>query len=472
MTVDLAQPVEPLDRLGPVHFIAIGGAGMSGIARLYLDRGLTVSGSDQSDSDELRALAAAGARVWVGHEAARLGPVETAVVSSAIRSDNVEYEALRDRGVRLWHRSTALAALMLGRTGVAVAGTHGKTTTTGMIVTALTGLGRDPGYVIGSTLATSGQAAALGTGPEFVVEADESDGSFVNYPAQLAVITNIDQAGDHLDHWRTAEAYQAGFAEFARGPQVEQVVISADDPGAAGLLADLRAEGRSVTSFGFSPTADVRLTEPVLNGLHPTAQLQLPGAAASWPLRLSVPGKHNLLNAAAAVAAGLALGAEPSDLVSTLADFRGTARRFEFKGEIDGITVVDDYAHHPTEIAATVAAARTVADGRRLVAAFQPHLFSRTRDLADQLGASLAAVDALVVTDIYPAREAPLPGVTGQLVAQAADRHGLSAIYQPQLSEVAATLRQLVQPGDLVLTLGAGSITTVGPALLMALGAA
>jgi UDP-N-acetylmuramate--alanine ligase len=467
--VTLRQPVPllPVGALGRVHFIAIGGTGMSGVARLYLESGVAVTGSDQADSAELRALAAAGADVWVGHDAARMGRPDTVVFSTAIKESNPEYAAAVAQGARLWHRSTALAALMLGRRGLAVAGTHGKTTTSGMVVTALAAAGLDPSYCIGSPLA-GGTSAELGAGEWFAVEADESDGSFLQYPAELAIVTTLD--ADHLDNWGTPEHYRAGFGRFTRGEGVRWVVASADDPGARALAESLRADGRHVVTFGAAADADVRLTNIELKGLTPSATLQDDGVTVD--LTLQVPGRHNLQNAAAAFAAGLLLGASPAALAAGLHSFRGTSRRFEPKGVAAGVAVFDDYAHHPAEIAATLAAARSVlAPPGRLIAAFQPHLFSRTQQFAHEFGAALAAADVAVVTDVYPAREAPVPGVTGELVADAVADCGGTVTYVPELDAVAPALAALARPGDLVLTLGAGSITNLGPEVVALLEA-
>ncbi|MDR1264540.1 MAG: UDP-N-acetylmuramate--L-alanine ligase [Propionibacteriaceae bacterium] len=455
--------------LGRIHFIGVGGAGVSGLARLYHDLGATVSGSDQADSPLLDALAAAGLRVWAGHDAARMnlaGRPDTVVYSSAVPPDDIELAAARAGGARLWRRATALARLAKGRRTVAVAGSHGKTTTTAMVVAALTAAGRDPGFVIGATLASDGRGAAWGRDREFVIEADESDGSFLEYPAEIAVITTID--ADHLDHWGTVEAYRAGFESFATGPAVRLVVAGADDPGAAWLADRLRAQGRPVVTYGQAPGADWRLSRPSLDGLRPSAQL----TTADWSgrLQLAVPGIHNLANAAAAVAVGAALGADPAALTAGLADFPGTERRFQPRGQAGGVTVFDDYAHHPTELRATLAAARTVTRGR-VVVAFQPHLFSRTRDFADGFGAALAQADQVVVSDVYPAREQPLPGVSGALVAQAVADHGGQVVYVERLGDLALALAGLARPGDLVLLAGAGSITTVADDLLARLAA-
>jgi UDP-N-acetylmuramate--alanine ligase len=467
------QPILPVDELGAVHFIAIGGAGMSGVAQLYLELGRPVSGSDQADSPELGRLAAAGAEVWVGHDASRLGPVDTVVVSTAIPPDNVELVEARRRGLRIWHRSTALAALTLGSATIAVAGTHGKTTTSAMIVRALNGAGLDPSYVIGARLAETGQSAHLGRpAPDrpavFVVEADESDGSFLQYPSQIQVVPSVE--ADHLDNWGSAEAYRAGFERFVRGPSVTQVICSGDEPGAAALAQGLAEESRPVWTYGESAGCRLRLSQLASAGLDSSAWLRTPDW--SGRLRLAVPGRHNLHNAAAAVAAGLSQGCAAADLVGGLADFRGAGRRFELVGRAGGVTVYDDYAHHPTEVAVTLAAAREVAAGARLVALFQPHLFTRTRDWADQFGAALAAADLVLVCDVYPARERPIAGVSGRLVADAAHRHGAAVLYRPSLDQAVQSLADLVRPGDLVLTLGAGDVTTAGPRLLRRRGQA
>jgi UDP-N-acetylmuramate--alanine ligase len=325
-----------------------------------------------------------------------------------------------------------------------------------MIVTALQGAGLDPSYCVGSVLANTGRSAGLGAGDCFVVEADESDGTFLQYPAEIVVVTNI--GVDHLDNWVTPAAYRAGFGRFARGQGVAWVVASADDAGSAELADELAAEGRRVVTFGVGRGAD-RGQAPVP---APRDVGQAEGPVPDRPLL--VPGRHPLHTALGALAVGEILGADRAALVAALEGFRGTARRFEAKGSVGGIDVYDDYAHHPDEITATLEAARTL-HPNRVIAAFQPHLFTRTRDFAGQFGAALAAADIVVVTDVYPAREAPLPGVTGELVADAVHDHGGVVTYVPDLADVPAALAALARPGDLVLTLGAGSITRAGPQL-------
>ncbi|MFZ1284255.1 MAG: UDP-N-acetylmuramate--L-alanine ligase [Propionicimonas sp.] len=462
-------PLLPATEVGDVHFIAIGGAGMSGIATAYAELGVRVSGSDQADSAALRELQARGIDARVGHDPANLGTAATVVISSAVRETNVELAEARRRGLRIWHRSAGLAALMVHRTGIAVTGTHGKTTTSAMTAVLLAETGADPSYVIGSPLTSSGTSAHLGGGEAFVVEADESDGSFLQYPARIVVITNIE--ADHLDNWGTAEAYAAGFAELTRAAGVEAVVLSADDPGTRVLIDPLRAAGKQVVTVGESWDADVRLEGLSFSGARASAHLHADGDQG--PLSLVVPGRYNLLNAAAAYAVGRLLGIDGARLRQAATAFDGTDRRFQRVGEVNGVTVIDDYAHHPTEVVATLTAARVLAGAGRLVACFQPHLFTRTRDFAGQFARALSLADVIVVLGIYAAREDPIPGVTGHLVIDALE--GISQLetihYVEEMSEAPGLLAGLVTPGDLVVTLGAGDVTRVGPALVGLLAA-
>lgn len=470
MTTNLVQPVPnpDLSDVRHAHFMAVCGAGMSPIAHLMAARGVEVDGCDRSESPVADGLRADGVGVTAGHDPAHLAGVDTVVVSSAIRADNPELAAARRLGLTVWHRSAALAALMAGYQGVAVSGTHGKSTTSAMIAGALRGV--DPSFVIGAPLITTG--SSHGAGREqgvFVIEADESDGSFLQYAPQVVAITNIDV--DHLDRWGTREAYAAGFAELAAGPTVRRAVLSADDPGAAALAATLDAS----LTFGENPAAVVRLADVELTGLTGRATVVWPGG--SGRLNLRVPGRHNLHDAAAAVATALALrdlgvGVDMDDVLAALADYRGIARRFQVVGQARGVTLVDDYAHHPAEIRASIAAARAaIGPGQRLVACFQPHLYSRTRDFADDFGQALAGADLVCVLDVYAAREDPIPGVTGELVADAAKAHGAVTRYVPTIAEAVSALADLIdgpvlRGGDLVMTLGAGNVTAVAPALL------
>jgi UDP-N-acetylmuramate--alanine ligase len=467
----------PLEELGRVHFVGIGGAGMSGIARIMLARGVEVSGSDTSaDSAAVAELAALGARVHVGHAAGQLGAADTLVVSSAIRADNPELVEANGRGLRVLHRAAALASLMVGRVVIAVTGTHGKTSTTSMITTVLLETGADPAYAIGGVLAATGIGAADGSGASFVAEADESDGSFLMYAPDLAVVTNVES--DHLDNYGTEAAYRASFTAFlGRIKPGGLLVTCADDPGARDLAAQAAALGLRMVSYGESADADYRVsgvaTDGMATALAISAEPRRPAGDSKpgsfgridFDLRLRVPGHHYALNAAAAFAAAVELGIEPERVAAALATYRGAARRLEPKGEAGGVLVLDTYAHHPTELAADLNAARAIVAGRgRVIAVFQPHLFSRTRIFAAEFGAALGLADEAVVLDVYAAREDPEPGVTGRLVADAVP--GGAARYVPDLGEVPKIVAALAAPGDLVLTMGAGDITKLGPLVL------
>lgn len=463
--------VIPAEQAGAVHLIAVGGAGMSGVAEMYHERGLAVSGCDRVDSPTLQQLADSGISTAVGHDASHLRGVDTVVVSSAIRADNPELVAAQARGLRIWHRSAALASLMLGRRGVSVAGAHGKTTTSAMTAVMLAQAGADPSYVIGSPLADTGHSAHLGSGEVFVVEADESDGSFLQYPTEIAVITNIEP--DHLDNWGSAQAYADGFRDFAHGAHVSCVVINADDAGARQLTEELLAAGKvRVVTYGEAADAEVRLSDLDFEGTHASAILHAEGEAHE--LRLQVPGRYNLANAAAAFATGRQLGLAAAPLLAGASRFTGTLRRFQLVAQPqighhgDPVRIYDDYAHHPTELRAALGAALRARGAGRLVACFQPHLYSRTRDFADEFGAALCLADVAVVTDVYGAREDPMPGVSGALVADAAQAHAAGRTqveYVADKAELPDRLAELVQPGDLVMTLGAGDVTLVGPLL-------
>ena len=466
----LVTPTEPvpLDELGRVHFVGIGGAGMSGIARIMLARGTEVSGSDSGASAALDELAALGARVHVGHAADQVGDADTLVVSSAIRDSNPELAEARRRGLRVLHRAAALASLMFGRRVIAVTGTHGKTTTTSMITTVLLDTGTGPAYAIGGLLAATGTGAADGPGGDFVAEADESDGSFLMYAPDVAVVTNIE--ADHLDNYGTEQAYRASFADFlAKVKPGGLLVTSADDPGTRDLAGVARALGVRVVTFGESADADYRVSRVTASGMETSLTIHHHSDNSKKPagaeLRLGVPGHHNALNAAAAFAAAVELGTSPALAATALAGFRGAARRLEPKGEAGGVQVLDSYAHHPTELAADLRAARGITGGRgRVIAVFQPHLYSRTRIFAAEFGAALGLADEVVVLDVYAAREDPEPGVTGKLVADAVP--GGAARYVAELGDIPKVIAALAAPGDLVLTMGAGDITRMGPLVL------
>ncbi|MBW8481021.1 UDP-N-acetylmuramate--L-alanine ligase [Actinomadura parmotrematis] len=457
----------PAAELGRVHFIAIGGAGMSGIARIMLKRGIAVSGSDAKESELLGQLADLGAKVHVGHDAAYLGDADTVVVSTAIRESNPELAAARARGLRVLHRSEALAALMAGRRAVAVAGTHGKTTTTSMLTVALQRAGADPSYCIGGQLVTTGLGADEGAGPVFVAEADESDGSFLRYTPAIAVVTNVE--ADHLDNYGGFEKVKENFAAFVDRVEAGGTLVAcADDPVVRELAGHARGRGLRVVTYGEAPDADLRVTGFTPRGLG--SEFEVTGAG---PVRLAVPGRHYALNAAAAIAVARELGADAGAVLAGLAAFGGAMRRLERKGEAGGVEVFDSYAHHPTELAADLAATRDYLaekGGGRIVAVFQPHLYSRTRFFAAEFGAALGAAEVAVVLDVYGAREDPEPGVTGALVADAVPA-GTATAYVPSGDDVPDAVAGLARPGDVVITLGAGDVTRLAPLILERLAA-
>jgi UDP-N-acetylmuramate--alanine ligase len=464
-------PAVPLDRLGRVHFVGIGGAGMSGIARIMLARGVWVSGSDRSPSAQLDELARLGATVYVGHAAEHVAGVDTVVTTpSAIGNRNLEIVAARELGIPVIPRAAALASIMTGKRGIAISGTHGKTTTTSMLTTVLRHSGADPSYVIGGILAETGLGADEGTGEWFVAEADESDGSFLMLSPAAAVVTCIE--AEHLDNYKDLAEIEATFAAFiGKLPEDGLLVAGRDDPRAAALAAAAAdARGLRVRTYGQSPDADYRVTG--VTGLGMATRLTVePGerAATTDPLTLTigVPGRHNALNATAAFAVAVELGVPPALAASGLAAYRGVGRRMEPKGEADGVRVLDSYAHHPTEIAADLTAAREVADGGQVIAVFQPHLYSRTRFFAAEFGAALGLADEALVLDVYAAREAPEPGVNGMLIVT--EVPGGRARFVPDPDAVPDVIAGLAKPGDLVLTMGAGDVTLLGPKIVAAL---
>jgi UDP-N-acetylmuramate--alanine ligase len=455
------------------HLVGVGGAGMSGIARILADRGFAVSGSDARDSPVLAGLAARGVRTAVGHREANLrllpGGPTAVVVSTAVRPDNPEVVAARAAGIPVVRRADALAALMSGYRGVCIAGTHGKTSTTSMLTVALQSAGADPSFAIGGELTGSGLGAHHGGGDIFVAEADESDGSFLSFSPHGAVITNLEP--DHLDHHGTAEAYTAVFDQFV--DRIEPggfLVACADDPGTAALLDRTRL--RRLIPYGRSESAAVRIVGEAAAGESVVRMAD----GREFELRPSVPGDHMLLNAVGALAAGVELGIDPQALADGLAGYTGVRRRFERKGSAGGVTVYDDYAHHPTEVAAQIAAARSVlgdlsgAGGGRLVVVFQPHLYSRTATFSDAFGRALAGADLVIVLDVYGAREDPQPGVTGELIASAIP-DGVAVLYHADRPTAAQFVTQALRSGDVVITMGAGDVTAIGPQLLTLLEA-
>lgn len=464
MKLPVPAEVPALDRLGVVHFVGIGGAGLSGIARIMMARGIVVSGSDAVASPTLDSLRALGATCHVGHAASHVAGADTVVVSTAVREDNPEVVEARRRGLRLWPRSAALVSVMAGRTVLAVAGTHGKTTTTSLLAVALRAAGADPSYAIGADLAASGDNAYVGSGDLFVAEADESDGSFLAYTPTGAVVTNID--ADHLDNWGTEAAYRAAFSAFLDTVVPAGFLVTCvDDRGAAELADEGTVRGLDVTRVGIGTDADVRAVDVRLHEAGSSFSVVRAGEVLTR-VELRIPGQHYVLDAALALATGVRLGFDADSLAAGMAEHVGTLRRMERKGESAGVRVYDSYAHHPTEIAADIEAARSVAGRDRLVVCFQPHLASRTRLFGAEMGAALSSADEVVVTDVYLAREQPQPGVSGRLVADAVSLPGARVHYEPALAAVPHLLADLAQAGDVVLTLGAGDVTTVGPRLL------
>ncbi|HTX29012.1 MAG TPA: UDP-N-acetylmuramate--L-alanine ligase [Streptosporangiaceae bacterium] len=466
----LITPTEPVPAvgLGRVHFTGIGGAGMSGIARIMLARGICVSGSDAMPSAVLDDLHAQGALVHVGHAGGNLGglgPGDTLVVSSAIRADNPELTEATRRGMRVLHRAAALASVMAGRRVIAVAGTHGKTTTTSMLTTVLRECGADPGYVVGGVLTETGLGAEDGAGMDFVAEADESDGSFLLLSPDVAVITNVE--ADHLDNYASLADIKDAFTTFGRSAS-GMVLTCADDPGAEEVAA--RLDPARVRRYGESCQADYRLGDVRPDGMAVSLTVTAdhsPFGEIFSVMTVHVPGHHNALNAAAAFATAVELGFAPPRVAAALAAYRGARRRMELKGEAGGVRVVDSYAHHPTELAADLRAARDIAAGGRVIAVFQPHLFSRTRIFAPEFGAALGLADEAVVLDVYAAREDPEPGVTGALIAD--EVPGGRARFVPDRAQVAPLIARIARSGDLVFTMGAGDVTALGPQLVEAL---
>ncbi|WP_086791328.1 UDP-N-acetylmuramate--L-alanine ligase [Streptomyces thermovulgaris] len=445
------------------HFIGIGGAGMSGIAKILAQRGAEVAGSDAKESATVEALRALGVTVHIGHAAGHLAEdASCVVVSSAIREDNPELARAAELGIPVVHRSDALAALMEGLRPLAVAGTHGKTTTTSMLAVSLTELGLKPSYAIGGDLDAPGSNALHGEGEIFVAEADESDRSFHKYAPEVAVVLNVEL--DHHANYASMEEIHESFETFAgRIVPGGTLVISADHGGARELTRRLAGSVRTVT-YGESEDADVRILSIVPRGLKSEVTVVLDGTELTFGV--SVPGRHYAHNAVAALTAGTALGIPAAELAPALAAYTGVKRRLQLKGEAAGVQVIDSYAHHPTEMTADLEAMRGAAGDARILVVFQPHLFSRTQELGKEMGQALALADASVVLDIYPAREDPVPGVTSELVVEAARAAGADVTAVHDKAEVPDVIAGMAKAGDLVLTMGAGDVTDLGPRIL------
>ena len=452
------------DDLGIVHFVGIGGSGMSGIARLFVDAGITVTGSDVRESHAVSQMRDVGIPVAIGHDAANLGDADTVVVTGALWENNPEYVLALKKNLPVLHRSRALEYLTRGHRLVSVAGAHGKTTSTGMIVTGLREIGEDPSFVNGGVVQTYGQSADSGSGDLFVVEADESDGSFLFYNTAVALITNVD--ADHLDHYGSAEAFDQAFVDFANAAS-ELVVISSDDPGAVRITPSIA--GPRILTFGQNETADVRLRE--IDTSRGAVRIVIDYRGEAFEATLLVLGRHNALNAAGAFATLVGLGCDPAASLAGIAKFGGTERRFELHGTEAGVSVFDDYAHHHTEVNAVLSAARTVVGSGRIIAVHQPHLYSRTQMFAAEFARTLENdADLTIVLDVYGAREDPVAGVTGALVAdQFTDSNKVAFISDWQ--DAANAIAAMAQPGDFVITLGCGDVYRIIPQILSSLKA-
>jgi len=456
---DLSKPIP--EKLGKVHFIGIGGSGMSGIARMLIQAGHTVTGSDVRESNNIAELRKLGAQIAIGHDAKNLGDCDSVVVTSAIWPTNPEYLLAQEKKLPILHRSQALKYLTTGKKLISIAGAHGKTTSTGMVITGLRGLGVDPSFVNGGVIAAYGSSSAAGDSDLFVIEADESDGSFLYYDTAVALITNIDP--DHLDHYGSLENFEKEFARFANGAS-DFVVISADDPGSVRVKELITAE--HIYTFGFNEAAEVRITELDASSARVSFTLKYQGA--SYSTELSVPGKHNAINAAGAFAVLVGLGFDPKESLTAISSFAGTERRFELHGDERGVKVYDDFAHHPTEVVAALTAARAVVGEGRLVTVFQPHLYSRTRLMFREFAEALALSDEVVVLDIYAAREDPEPGVTGELIANAFS-YPERMHYVPNWDDVPGVVAKIARDGDFVITMGCGDVYRQVPGILKAL---
>jgi UDP-N-acetylmuramate--alanine ligase len=456
--------------------VGIGGAGMSGIARILLDRGGLVSGSDAKESRGVRALRARGAKIQIGHDPSSLDLLPggvTAVITThaAIPKTNPELVEARRRGIPVVLRPEVLAKLMAGRTTLMVTGTHGKTTTTSMLIVALQHCGRDPSFAVGGEMGEAGTNAHHGSGDCFVAEADESDGSLLEYTPNVAVVTNIE--ADHLDFFGSSDAYTAVFDAFAeRIAPGGALVVCTDDPGAAALEERTAALGIRVLRYGSSsdgPELDGTLLSWEQQGTGAVAEIKLSGEIHPWVMRLAVPGRHMALNALGALLAAIEIGAPADCVLDGLAGFEGVRRRFELIGTAGSVRVFDDYAHHPTEISATLDAVRTLLEqsgaGRSLVV-FQPHLYSRTKAFAAEFGNALDAADQVFVLDVYGAREQPLAGVSG---ASVAEHVSVPVQYLPDFSSVPEAVAEAAGPGDVIVTMGAGDVTMLGPEIVTAL---
>lgn len=447
-----------------IHFVGIGGSGMSGIARIMISHGLRVSGSDVKASTITHSLETLGAKIFIGHTALNIAGADLLITSGAISDKNPELLAAQEGGVEILTRAEALALLMEGKRSIAVTGTHGKTTTTAMLTVALQAAGLDPSFAIGGLINSSGVNAHLGSGDIFVAEADESDGSFTAYHPLGAIVTNIEL--DHVDHFATLEDLYQVFLEFINTIQVGGfIVVCSDDFGVQELLTRITRTDLAIITYG-SHEAEFLISRIVLEPASSFARIAKNGKVLP-DLHLTIPGLHNVFNATAALAVGERLGAGPTEFLKGLESFSGSRRRFEHKGKINGIEVIDDYGHHPTEIRVTLVTAKAYAAPGRVIVIFQPHRFTRTRAFAVEFAISLEIADYAFVLEVYPASEAPIPGVTSQLITRASESGLL--VYEPSMLKVVQEVLEIAQPGDVIMTLGAGDVNSLAPVIVQAL---
>jgi UDP-N-acetylmuramate--alanine ligase len=456
---------QEIQKLGKVHILGIGGAGMSGIARLLVAQGVTVSGSDAKDSRRVEALKKLGVKIFIGHDAKNLENVDTVIHSTAIKQNNLELKYASEIGLRILKRSDALGILTRQFETVAVSGTHGKTTTTSMVTVALQSCGLDPTFAIGSELSETGSNAHLGESKYFVVEADESDGTFLQLSPKVVIVTNVE--ADHLDHWQTLDRIENAFIEFTELTKTRNgfAVICQDDPGAKKLIQSAKSKSVKVLTYGQSSDSDLVISNLKLGIPGPAFDLIYKGKNLG-NISLKVLGTHNALNAAAALIVGLELGFDFGKLKQGISNFSGTRRRFEFKGSVNGIRVYDDYAHHPTEITATLKAARDVVKDGQIIVAFQAHHYYRTALFNKEFGEALGLADKVVVLEVFAPGEEAIPGASGQTMASFVPLPKSQVIFEPSLLKVSQHLVSWANPNDIIMTLGAGDIGLLAPEVL------
>jgi UDP-N-acetylmuramate--alanine ligase len=455
----------------PVHFIGIGGAGMSAIARILLDRGVQVSGSDAKDSIVIASLRTLGAKIEIGHHLDNISWAKTVVVSAAIKVSNPELKAALESGIPVLSRAQSLSELMKGYRSVAVAGTHGKTTTTSMLAVAIQECGVDPSFAIGGTPNDSNSNSHHGNGDIFIAEADESDSSFLVYNPFGAIITNVEI--DHVDHFSSKKQLQETFFDFVNSIN-EFLVICIDDAGGNELANSVKSDKKlnlNLITYGESESAQVRISHVATAANGSFFRITWQGVVLG-EVSLNIPGRHNVLNATAALAAGLALGLNPNQLILGLSKFQGVRRRFELKGNVRDIRVFDDYAHHPTEVSATIATAREVVEEGKIIVIFQPHRYSRTLAFTEGFASSLADADQVILLDIYGAGEESIPGASSSVIAEKIRALGTKVDFEPSIVTAIELAVSAANANDLIITMGAGDVTSLGVQILTRLAEA